>query len=220
MTSQLEILFVDNHLLVVNKPAGLLTQPSGTEQESLEHLAKEWIKTTYQKPGNVFLHTVHRLDKPVSGVVVFARTSKALSRLNESIREKQAKKIYYALVEGKPLANEGTLEHYIIHDDFQAKIVSPNYPSAKLARLHYRVIKQQGPYTLLEVELETGRYHQIRLQLAAMDCPIIGDKKYGSSQLLDGNIALHHARLQLTHPVSGELLAFEAPLPSYFNHKA
>src|SRR5215204_526225 len=125
-------LFEDNHLLVLNKPAGLLTQPSGTEQESLEQQAKAWIKIVYHKPGQVFLEAVHRLDKPVSGIVVFGKTSKALSRLNASIRDKQTKKLYYAWVEKRLSLSEGVLEHYLIHDDFQAQIVSADHPQAKL----------------------------------------------------------------------------------------
>lgn len=216
MLAESDILFVDNHLLIVNKAAGLLTQPSGTSQDSLELQAKAWIKQAYQKPGNVFLHAVHRLDKPVSGIVVFARTSKALTRLNQDIRDKKTKKIYSALVEGHVSSLEGQLEHYIKHDDFHAEIVPAKHPEAKLARLNYRVIAHQGEHTLLEIELNTGRYHQIRLQLATIGHPILGDRKYGSRMILDDKIALHHTYLTFFHPVTKEALTVHAPLPFYF----
>lgn len=217
MNNDLDVLYVDNHLLVVNKPAGILTQPSGTEQDSLERWARDWVKKTYQKPGNVFLGAAHRLDKPVSGVVVFGRTSKALSRLNTFIREKQTKKIYRALVEGCPSSPFGLLEHFIIHEEFRAHIVHKDYPNAKLARLTYRLISQHGSKALLEIELETGRYHQIRLQLSSIGCPIIGDRKYGSKIPFEGEgIALHHFWLRIPHPISRELLSFKAPLPASF----
>lgn len=203
----IEIIFEDNHLLVVNKPAGLLTQPSGTEQDSLEAQAKAYIKEKYQKPGNVFLEAVHRLDKPVSGIVVFAKTSKALSRLNESLRSKQAKKIYHAWVEGIPKQKEATLEHYLVHDDFIATIVSKEHPEAKLARLSYKLLESKENSSLLEITLETGRYHQIRAQLAAIGHPIVGDAKYGSKTNRP-EIALTHVQLEIVHPVTGQLLIF------------
>lgn len=210
----MQILYEDNHVLVLNKPAGLLTQPSGTEQDSLETQAKEWIKITYKKPGNVFLEAVHRLDKPVSGIVVFGRTSKALSRLNESIRDKKTIKGYYAIVEGQLSALEGTLEHYMIHQDFYAEIVNAKHPQAKLARLSYKVIKTYKDLSLVEIHLETGRYHQIRLQFSSIGCAIFGDKKYGSTKsfLYDG-IALHHYKLSFPHPVKNEIINIEVPLP-------
>ncbi len=199
------IVFEDNHLLVLNKPAGLLTQPSGTDQDSLEMQAKAYIKEKYQKPGNVFLEAVHRLDKPVSGIVVFAKTSKALSRLNESLRNKQAKKIYHAWVEGIPKQKEGTLENYLVHDDFIASVATKNNPQAKLARLSYKVLETQGDETLLEIILETGRYHQIRVQLSTIGHPILGDTKYGSKKS-HPEIALSHVRLEIEHPVTHEKL--------------
>lgn len=208
-------LYEDNHLLVLNKPAGLLTQPSGTDQNSLEQEAKNWLKIKYSKPGNVFLEAVHRLDKPVSGVVVFGKTSKAVSRLNASIRSKQTCKIYYALVEGTMPASEGVLEHDLIHDDFHAQVVPAG--QGKLARLFYRVLEKRGQGTLLEIVLETGRYHQIRVQLSAVGCPIMGDSKYGSKRSFGGEgIALHHGRLEIAHPVTAEKMVFEAPLPAMF----
>lgn len=207
-----EVIHVDNHQLIVNKPAGILTQPSGTEQISLESLAKQWIKEEYKKPGNVFLEAIHRLDKPVSGIVLFARTSKALSRLQEAMRDKRSQKTYTALVEGNLENKSGTLEHYLIHDDFYARVVSANTPNAKLARLHYCVIKSEKNKTWLEIDLETGRYHQIRVQFSAIGHPIIGDERYGSKvPFVPGCIALHHSRLQIPHPISGEMQTFTAP---------
>ena len=214
----IEVLFEDNHLLVLNKPAGLLTQPTSANADSLENQAKDWIKEKYQKPGNVFLEAAHRLDRPVSGVVVFGRTSKAVARLNASIREKETAKFYYALVDGCPRVEKGVLEHYLIHDDYQAQIVTKNHPGAKLAILYYRVIERRKGSSLLEIELNTGRYHQIRFQLSAIGCPIIGDHKYGSRKDFEpGAIALHHIRMQIPHPTTKALLTFEAPLPLSFN---
>lgn len=210
-------LFEDNHLLVLNKPGGLLTQPSGTEQDSLEQQAKIWIKEVHQKPGNVFLEAVHRLDKPVSGVVVFGKTSKALSRLNASMRVKDARKIYCAWVEGVLKSDEGVLEHFLFHDDYHARIVDRSHPNGKLARLTYKVLQRTERNTLIEIELETGRYHQIRLQLSALGHPIWGDAKYGSHRDYSPEaIALHHRSLQLPHPISQVLMTFEAPLPINF----
>lgn len=210
-------LFEDNHLLVLNKPADLLTQPSGTGQDSLEEQAKAWLKAVYHKPGNVFLEAVHRLDKPVSGIVVFGKTSKALSRLNASMRAKQARKIYWAWVEGSLSLEEGELEHFLLHDEFHAKVVDAYHPQGKLARLSYKVLQRKLERTLLEIELATGRYHQIRLQFAAVGHPIWGDRKYGGKEKYEPEaIALHHQRLQLPHPISQEWVIFEAAPPLAF----
>lgn len=207
----IDLIYEDNHQLVVNKPAGLLTQPSGTENDSLEQQAKLWIKEKLNKSGNVYLHAVHRLDKPVSGIVLFARTSKALSRLQESLRSKQCKKIYIAIVEGDVSQTEGTLEHYHMHDDYHAEITSTPIPGAKIARLHYKVIKKEKNQTVLEIELETGRYHQIRAQLAFIGHPILGDEKYGSRFPFAPNaIALHHHQLQIPHPITGQMQTFKS----------
>jgi 23S rRNA pseudouridine1911/1915/1917 synthase len=214
MTKPLEIIHVDNHQLVVNKPAGILTQPSGTDQDSIEAQAKLWIKEQFQKPGNVFLEAVHRIDKPVSGLVLFARTSKALPRLQESIREKKSHKIYLALVEGTPSKTEDVLKHYLVHGEHQAQIVPENNPEGKLAILRYKVISSKGNQSLLQIVLETGRYHQIRVQLSAMGHPIIGDVRYGSKvPFMPDAIALHHHQLQIPHPITGEMQHFEAKPP-------
>lgn len=216
MQTDFPLIFEDNHLLVVNKPAGLPTQPDDTGQSSMEEWTKGWLKEKYHKPGNVFLGIVHRLDKPVSGIVIFAKTSKALSRLNTSIRAKATHKLYYALIDHDLPAKEGILENYLVHDDFRARVVSAKEPYAKLALLKYKTIEKIESRTLVEVELETGRYHQIRAQLAYAGCPICGDSKYGSQTPFYGRVALHHARLQIPHPITGEIRTFEAPLGKEF----
>ncbi len=200
------IIYEDNHLLVVDKPAGLLTQPTPELNDSLETRLKAWLKSKYNKPGNVFLGAVHRLDKPVSGLVLFAKTSKALSRLNASMREGKCRKTYTATLEGSLPDEHGTLEHYLIHDAHKAYIASKETPGAKLARLHYTLIKQEGACSEIEITLETGRYHQIRAQCAAMGAPIVGDVKYGSRSSKD-EIALRASRLEFPHPISEELLS-------------
>lgn len=162
----LKILYEDNHILAVFKPAGLLTQPTDECAESLELQAKQYLKERYQKPGAVYLHAVHRLDKPVSGIVVFAKTSKALSRLNEAQREKEWRKIYQAEVEGTWSKLEGELTHYLKHDEFKTLVSEKPLPGYKLAKLHYRILENRETTALVEIELETGRYHQIRAQLA------------------------------------------------------
>lgn len=211
-----EILYEDNHLLVVNKPAGILTQPSGTDQVNLESLCKEWLKQKYEKKGQVYLHAVHRLDKAVSGIVVFAKTSKALSRLQESMRGKHFKKIYHALVEKEPQSREGTLRHYLLHDTHRAKISDAHNRDAKLAILNYRILEKEGLYTKLEIELETGRYHQIRAQLGAIGSPIVGDSKYGGSGSGE-TIALHHYLMEIPHPTTGRTITIVCPYSSTLN---
>lgn len=212
--NMIKVIYEDNHLLVVDKPAGIPTQPTAQSQDSLEEQAKSWIKAKHNKPGKVFLHAIHRLDKSASGIVVFAKTSKALSRLNDAIRQKAIKKWYLAWVEGIPHPHTGTLEHYLIHDDFKASVVHSSAKGAKLARLHYQMIKHDEHQSLLEIELETGRYHQIRAQLAAIGCPILGDIKYGSQQKLKSGIALHHTKMTVPHPTTGEPLSLES-LPKW-----
>lgn len=208
----MEVIFCDNHILVVSKPAGLSTQPHAGEDRNLTDEAKAWIKRRYAKPGNVYLEPVHRLDKPVSGLVLFARTSKALSRLQEMMRQRMIRKTYFSWVEGFLPAPEGTLEHYLIHDAHRARVVNSSHPEAKLARLHYKLLEKQEDRHLVEVDLETGRYHQIRAQFAAIGCPVVGDSKYGSRfPSKDNKIALHHGKLMLLHPVTKESLLFTRP---------
>lgn len=211
-----EILYIDNHVLVADKPAGMLTQPGVTGQPSLEEWCKGQVKGLFNKPGAVFLHALHRLDKPVSGIVLFARTSKALSRLNVSMRGKQNVKIYLAIVEGQPACAEATLEHYLLHGDHCAELCDKHHPSAKLARLHYRTIKRDAKESCLEVQLETGRYHQIRIQFASIGHPVVGDVRYGSRAGLPGGaIALQHYRFQFPHPITSEMQTIQVNKPIF-----
>ncbi len=212
----MEVIYCDNHILVVVKPAGCASQPHLGSDENLTDQAKDWIKKKFNKPGAVFLEAIHRLDKPVSGLVLFARTSKALSRLQESMRERTIIRIYYALVEGVPDLLQGTLEHHLVHDEHIARVVSSIHKEGKLARLAYRVIKEN----MLEITLETGRYHQIRVQLAAEGFPVLGDEKYGSKKSWRKNgIALHHGKMSFIHPVTKEALSFTS-IPKDFPQSA
>ncbi len=269
----MKIIFCDNHILVVSKPAGISTQPHEADRgncktprqqkiddfgtccqnphsgfgwrrrkhtwisrraaakatgaksailcgeescNSLDNLldqAKAWLKKQFQKNGHVFLEPIHRLDKPVSGLVLFARTSKALSRLQEMMRQRKIEKTYFAWIEGV-LPQEGTLEHYLVHDEYRARVVDRSHPKGKLARLRYFQIEK----SLVEIHLETGRYHQIRAQFAYIGCPIVGDQKYGSTlqwKKKEG-IALHHGRLKFLHPVTKSDICFESLEPSSF----
>lgn len=222
LTCPFPLIFEDNHLLVVSKPGGLLTQPSGTEQENVEDGLKNWIKKRDHKQGAVFLHALHRLDKPASGLVLFAKTSKALSRLNASIRNKEAKKIYLAWVEKELTPSSGPLIHWLVHADFQAVVIPKRdalkHPGAKEAKLHYRCLARREGAALIEIELETGRYHQIRCQLAAIGCPILGDRRYGSAVAFGHSeaIALHHVFLEITHPVTHQICSWRAEPPLEF----
>jgi len=207
-----EILYSDNHVVVANKPSGMLTQPNETE-ESLETYLKAWIKEEAKKEGNVFLHVIHRLDKPVSGLVLFARTSKALTRLNEESRMKEIQRVYIAEVEGFLSHPEGQLDHYLIHGDHLALIVEKEKEGAKHARLFYKTIQKKAHTTVVEIELETGRYHQIRAQFMAIGHPIYGDQRYGSKAGDSHTIHLHSHRISFRHPVSKEILTFESAAP-------
>lgn len=207
------ILFADNHLLAVNKPAGMLCQDSGTGKRNLEDWAREWVRVDKAKPGSVFLNAVHRIDRSVSGVVLFARTSKALARLNEDIRKRNCRKVYHALVEGVPPKPDDQLVHWLTHEHQRAEISCEGAAGAQRAVLSYKVLKKIDRFSLLEVDLETGRYHQIRAQLSAIGCPIAGDEKYGAS-VANQEIALHHQRLEIQHPTRKEPLKIEAPYPA------
>lgn len=208
----MEIVFIDNHMLAADKPHNLLTQPSGTGRDSLEAQAKLFIKNEFHKPGNVFLEAVHRIDRQACGIVLFARTSKALSRLTEQIRNGSCRKIYRALVTGRLPQTEGILEDWLVHDDFKAAVVPAGSDGAKRATLRYRLLETRTDgHSLLEIQLETGRYHQIRAQLAHAGCPIVGDDRYGSKEpYKNGAVALQHASLTVLHPITKEPITFEA----------
>lgn len=205
----LDIIYLDNHLLVVEKPGGVLTQPDDSENLSLEEMAKEFLKKKFLKEGNVFLHAIHRLDKEASGLVLFARSSKALSRLNEQMRDHQIKKKYKAIVEGFLKNKQGILTNYLIHKSHRAEVCSKNIPEAKEAKLLYEVTEEFKNFSLLSIDLVTGRYHQIRTQLSFLGHPIVGDKKYGS-KIEKKRIALQCFSLEFSHPVSKEKVVFES----------
>ena len=212
-----QVLYEDNHILVANKPNNMLVQPDPTGDVALEDLAKQYIKVKYNKPGAVFLNAVHRIDRPVSGVVVFARTSKALTRLNEQFRSKEVKKTYWAIVKNRPAIESATLEDYIRRDAQKNKsyVCKKDAKDAKLARLTYRMIASSDNYHLLEIDLHTGRHHQIRCQLANLGCPIKGDLKYGAERSnKDGGISLHARSIEFIHPVSKETITIVAPVPN------
>lgn len=211
-----EILFEDNHLLVVNKPSGMLVQGDETGDVPLVELGKQYLKEKYQKPGKVFLGVVHRLDRPVSGVVVLARTSKALERMNALFRERDTEKTYWALVHNQPEAPAGILIHWLKKDEKKNKSTAfiRETEGALRSELSYSVKSISHGYTLLEVKPVTGRSHQIRVQLASMDCAIVGDVKYGFPEAnKDGSICLHARALRFMHPVKKEWMNITAPLP-------
>lgn len=212
------VLYEDNHLLIVNKACGELVQVDKTGDTSLEDSLKLWLKTKYNKPGNVFLGVTHRLDRPVTGVVVFAKTSKALPRLNEMFQKGEIHKTYWALVKNPPKQTEGVLENYLVRNEKQNKSYAYDVekPDSKKAILHYKVIGKSDTYYLLEIDLKTGRHHQIRCQLAKMGCPIKGDLKYGFDRSnKDGGISLHARHIEFVHPVSKVLVDVTAPLPTH-----
>lgn len=210
------VLYEDNHLIIVNKNSSEIVQGDKTGDKPLVDVVKDYIKEKYHKPGNVFLGVVHRLDRPVSGLVVFARTSKALTRLNEMFRTKEVHKTYWAIVGNRPSAPEGELIHWLVRNEKQNKSYAydKEIQGSKKAILDYRLIGQSDRYFLLEINLKTGRHHQIRCQLAKMGCPIKGDLKYGAPRSNpDGSICLHARRITFIHPVSKKEIDVEAPLP-------
>lgn len=213
---KLEVLYEDNHLLVVSKPAGLPTQGVIEGAASVVTLVKAYLKQKYKKPGNVYLGVVSRLDASTSGVLVLARTSKAAARLSAQFRERDADKTYWALVEQPPDPPAGELSHWVLKNDRQARmeIVPPRKRGAQHAKLAYQTLRSGKNRTLVEIRLHTGRKHQIRLQLATIGCPILGDRKYGSRVEFPGpGIALHAARLTIEHPTTKERLCFRALPP-------
>ncbi|CDB10056.1 RNA pseudouridine synthase [Bacteroides sp. ET489] len=210
------VLYEDNHIIIVNKTASEIVQGDKTGDTPLSEIVKQYLKEKYQKPGNVFIGVTHRLDRPVSGLVVFAKTSKALGRLNEMFRVGEVKKTYWAIVKNMPPEPEGELVHYLVRNEKQNKSYAydSEKPGSKKAILHYRLIGRSDNYCLLEVDLKTGRHHQIRCQLAKMGCPIRGDLKYGFPRSNpDGSICLHARRVRFVHPVSKELIEVVAPVP-------
>ncbi|MFA6581585.1 MAG: RluA family pseudouridine synthase [Paludibacter sp.] len=210
------VLYEDNHIIAVNKSSSEIVQGDKTGDQPLSETIKAYLKEKYNKPGEVFLGVTHRLDRPVSGVVLFAKTSKALTRLNEMFKTQEIKKTYWALVKEKPEQPEGRLEHYLTRNEKQNKSTAydKERSDAKKAVLSYRLIAHSDTYYLLEVHLETGRHHQIRCQLAKMGCPIKGDLKYGFPRSNpNGGISLHARSVEFIHPVSKEHIYLTAPVP-------
>lgn len=217
------VLYEDNHIIAVNKTCNEIVQGDKTGDRPLSEIVKDYIKVKYNKPGAVFLGVTHRIDRPTSGVVLFARTSKALARLNEMFRDKSEgektaiRKTYWAIVQGRPAMPEARLENWLKKNEAQNKsyITKPTDEEAKHAVLTYRTLAYGDHYTLLEVNLETGRHHQIRCQLAAIGCPVKGDLKYGARRSNpDGGICLHARQIELEHPVSHVQLSITAPTPN------
>tara|TARA_B100000795_G_scaffold269738_2_gene260147 strand:- start:3143 stop:3829 length:687 start_codon:yes stop_codon:yes gene_type:complete len=212
----LQVLFEDNHLIVVNKRAGDITQGDKTGDKPLSDVVKEYVKEKYNKAGNVFLGVVHRLDRPTSGVIIFARTSKALERLNKMLRDKTISKTYWAVIKNYPKKEKDTLINYLKKNpkNNKSSVYTKEITDSKKAILHYNVIKKLDNYSLVEIDLETGRHHQIRAQLSFMGFPIKGDLKYGFNRSnKDGSIHLHAQKIEFIHPVTKEQISVIAPTP-------
>jgi 23S rRNA pseudouridine1911/1915/1917 synthase len=212
----LQILFEDNHIIIVNKRSGDITQGDKTGDKPLSDVVKEYIKIKYNKEGNVFLGVVHRLDRPTSGVIIFARTSKALERLNKMLRDKTINKTYWAVVKNYPKKEKGTLINFLKKNpkNNKSSVYSKEIRDSKKAILHYNVINKLDNYSLIEIDLETGRHHQIRAQLSFLGFPIKGDLKYGFNRSnKDGSIHLHARKIAFIHPVSKEQISVIAPTP-------
>lgn len=215
--NNLQILYEDNHLIVINKRCGDIVQGDKTGDKPLSEVVKSYIKEKYNKPGAVYLGIVHRLDRPTSGVILFAKTSKALSRLNQQFSKHEPQKTYWAIVQNTPKPKAGQLVHFLLRKSKNNK--SYAYPkkvkNSKKAILHYKMLKQLDNYTALEIDLKTGRHHQIRSQLSVINCPIKGDLKYGAKRSnKDGGIHLHARALSIIHPVKKEKINFTAPPPN------
>lgn len=213
----MEVIYDDNHIVIVNKAPGEIVQGDKTGDKPLVEMVKEWIKEKYAKPGNVFCGVAHRLDRPVGGLVVFAKTGKALARLCEMFREGEVKKTYWAITKGMPPKEEDTLVHYITSTERNNKSYASDTAKkgAQKAILKYRLIARGDHYNLLEINLLTGRKHQIRVQLAAIGCPVKGDLKYGAQRSNpDGSISLQAHRIEFIHPVSKKPIDITAPLPA------
>lgn len=215
---QLEVLYEDNHLIAINKHSSDLAQGDCTGDAPLATKVAAFLKEKYNKPGNVFVGVTHRLDRPVSGVMIFAKTSKALERMNKLFKEKdKLSKIYWAIVQKKPQEEQGTLVNFLCKNESKNKsfVCASNTPNAKEAQLEYKLIDESNNYYLLEVKLLTGRHHQIRVQLSNIGCIIKGDLKYGAKRSNpDGGISLHARRIEFTHPVSKQEISIEAPVPN------
>lgn len=212
----IQILYEDNHIIIVNKRVGDIVQGDKTGDIPLGEIVKNYIQKKYEKPGNVFLGVVHRIDRPTSGIVIFARTSKALERLNEMLREKKIEKTYWAIIKNNPPKESDTLIHFLRKNSKNNKSTTFNTETegSKKAILQYKLLKNLDHYSLLEINLETGRHHQIRCQLAAIGCPIKGDLKYGFPRSnSDGGIHLHARKIEFTHPVKNEIISLTATLP-------
>jgi len=210
------VLYEDNHLIVVNKTCSEIVQGDNTGDTPLSEIVKQWLKEKYNKPGNVFTGVIHRLDRPVSGLVVFAKTSKALERMNAMFRQGEIKKTYWAIVKKLPTQSEGELVHYLVRNGKQNKSYAydSEKPDSQKAILSYKLIAKSDNYFLLEINLKTGRHHQIRCQLAKIGCPIKGDLKYGFDRSNnDGGISLHSREISFIHPVSKEPITITAPVP-------
>lgn len=213
----LQILHEDNHLIVINKRVGDIVQGDKTGDKPLSDVVKEYIKEKYNKPGEVFLGVVHRLDRPTTGIIVFARTSKALTRMNKLFSNRETQKTYWAIVKNKPQNLEDKLVHYLKRNEKNntSKAYTKEVPDSKLASLDYKIIKELNNYFALEINLHTGRHHQIRAQLSTIGSPIKGDLKYGFDRSNpDGGIHLHARKLVFIHPVSKEKINIEAPVPN------
>jgi 23S rRNA pseudouridine1911/1915/1917 synthase len=213
----LQILHEDNHIIVVNKRVGDIVQGDKTGDKPLSEVVKEYIKNKYNKPGDVFLGVIHRLDRPTTGIVAFARTSKALTRMNELFSNRETQKTYWAIVKNKPLKNEDKLVHFLKRNEKNntSKAHIKEVPDSKIASLDYKIIKELNNYFALEINLHTGRHHQIRAQLSAISSPIKGDLKYGFDRSNpDGGIHLHARKLVFTHPVSKDTIEIVAPTPN------
>lgn len=216
MRPPLHVLYEDNHLLAIDKPAGLASQGAAEDEESAVTLVRDYLKRKYDKPGNVYVGVVSRLDLPTTGALLFARTSKAAARLSEAFKTRAVKKTYWALVEGKLKTSEGELSDWLCEDAARrsSRICDEKAPGAKLARLTYRALAAGAGWTALEIELHTGRKHQIRVQFAALGHPVLGDGKFGATIDFSPGIALHSRRIEFEHPVRKEPVAVEAPVGS------
>ena len=212
----MKVIYEDNHIIAVNKSVSEIVQGDKTGDAPLSETIKQLLKEKYDKPGNVFIGVVHRLDRPVSGIVLFAKTGKALTRLNDMFKNGEIKKTYWAIVKKMPPNREGELTHFLTRNEKQNKSYASDTekPNAKKAVLHYNVIGKSDNYYLLEIELKTGRHHQIRCQLAAIGCPVKGDLKYGFERSnKNGGICLHARHVSFIHPVSKQFVEIEAELP-------